>query len=189
VLGYAPVEFGLTSIVVPIGAAIGAIVGQGLVLKVGFRPVATAGLVLLGAGSLFMGQVSAGGSYFGDIFLGLLLCGPGVGLTFVTVSIAALAGVPEHQAGLASGLSNTSFQTGAALGTAVVSTVAVSRTTDLLAVGGERALALTEGFPSGFAACIALAAAGALVALATLGRAPSVPTVHALEPIPEPARD
>jgi EmrB/QacA subfamily drug resistance transporter len=189
VLGFSPVEFGLTSIVFPIGAAVGAIVGQGLVLKIGSRPVALAGLLLLGAGSLYLTQVSAGGSYFGDVFLGLLLCGPGVGLTFVTVSIAALAGVPEHQAGLASGLSNTSFQIGAALGVAVVSTVAVSRTTDVLAAGGDQALALTEGFQSGFAACIALTAAGALFALATLGKPHSVPAVDALEPISEPAHD
>jgi hypothetical protein len=126
-----------------------------LVPQLGFRPVALAGLLLLGAGSLYVTQVSAGGSYFGDVFLGLLLCGPGVGLTFVTVSIAALAGVPEHQAGLASGLSNTSFQIGAALGVAVVSTVAVSRTTDVLAAGGDQALALTRGSspPSRPASC------------------------------------
>jgi predicted MFS family arabinose efflux permease len=189
VLGYGPVEFGLTSIVFPMGAAAGAITGQGLVLKLGFRPVALTGLVLLGAGVLYLTQVSAGGSYFGDVFLGLLLTGPGVGLTFVTVSIAALAGVPEHQAGLASGLSNTTFQIGAALGVAVVSTVAVSRTTDVLAAGGDQALALTEGFQSGFAACIALAGAGALIALATLGKPRAVPTVDPLEAIPEPARD
>jgi EmrB/QacA subfamily drug resistance transporter len=189
VLGFSPVEFGLTSIVFPIGAAAGAIVGQGLVLKVGFRPVALLGLVLLGAGSLYLTQVSAGGSYFGDVFLGLLLSGPGVGLTFVTVSIAALAGVPEHQAGLASGLSNTTFQIGAALGVAVVSTVAVSRTGDVLAAGGSQALALTEGFQSAFAACIVLAAAGALFALAMLGKPRPVPSVDALEPMPEPAGD
>ena len=189
VLGFSPVEFGLTSIVFPVGAAVGAITGQGLVLKLGFRPVALTGLLLLGAGSLYLTQVSAGGSYFGDVFLGLLLCGPGVGLTFVTVSIAALAGVPEHQAGLASGLSNTSFQIGAALGVAVVSTVAVSRTTDVLAAGGDQALALTEGFQSAFAACIALTAVGALFALATLGQRRSVPGVDALEPVPEPAGD
>ena len=188
VLGYGPVEFGLTSIVFPIGAAVGAITGQGLVLKIGFRPVASLGLILLGAGSVYLTQVSAGGSYFGDVFLGLLLCGPGVGLTFVTVSIAALAGVPEHQAGLASGLSNTTFQIGAALGVAVVSTVAVSRTTDVIAAGGDQALALTEGFQSGFAACVVLAAIGLLTALALLGRPPAVPALD-LEPVPEPARD
>jgi EmrB/QacA subfamily drug resistance transporter len=189
VLDYSPVKFGLTSIVFPVGAATGAITGQGLVLKLGFRPVALTGLLLLGLGCLYMTQVSVDGSYFGDVFLGLLLCGLGVGLTFVTVSIAALAGVPEHQAGLASGLNNTSFQIGAALGTAIVSTVAVSRTTDVIAAGGEQMLALTEGFQSGFAACIALAAAGALVTLVTLGRARSVPGVDALESIPEPAGD
>jgi EmrB/QacA subfamily drug resistance transporter len=189
VLGFGPVEFGLTSIVFPMGAAAGAITGQGLVLKIGFRPVALTGLLLLGVGLLYLTQVSVGGSYFGDVFLGLLLSGPGVGLTFVTVSIAALAGVPAHQAGLASGLSNTTFQIGAALGVALVSTVAVSRTTDVLATGGDQALALTEGFQSGFAACIALAGAGALFALATLGKRRAVPTVDPLEAIPEPARD
>lgn len=189
VLGYGPVEFGLTSIVFPIGAAAGAIIGQGLVLKLGFRPVASTGLVLLGVGLLYLTRVSVGGSYFGDVFLGLLLTGPGVGLTFVTLSIAALAGVPEHRAGLASGLSNTSFQIGAALGVAVVSTVAVSRTTDVLAAGGGQALALTEGFQSGFAACIVLAGAGVLLALAALGKPRAVPTVEPLEAMPEPASD
>ena len=191
VLGYSPVEFGLTSIVFPVGAAAGAITGQALVLRLGFRPVALTGLLLLGAGCLYLTQVSVDGSYFGDVFLGLLLSGLGTGFTFVTVSIAALAGVPDHQAGLASGLSNTSFQIGAALGTTIVSTVAVSRTTDVIAAGGDQLLALTEGFQSGFAACIALAAAGALVALATLGRTPSVPAVgvDTREPVPEPARD
>lgn len=191
VLGYSPVEFGLTSIVFPFGAAVGAITGQGLVLKYGFRPVALPGLLLLGAGSLYLTRVSVDGTYFGDVFLGLLLCGLGVGLTFVTVSIAALAGVPEYQAGLASGLSNTTFQLGAALGTAVVSTVAVSRTTDVFATGGAQPLALTEGFQSGFAACIAMAAAGFVMALALLGRAPAA----AAEPaeaetlVPEPANE
>jgi MFS family permease len=168
VLGYSPVEFGLTSVAFPFAAAIGAISGQGLVLRVGFRPIAMVGLVLLAVGSLYMTQVSVDGTYFDDIFLGLLLCGLGVGFTFVTVSIAALEGVPEHQAGLASGLSNTTFQIGAALGTAIVSTVAVSRTTDVMAAGGDQMFALTEGFQSGFAACIALAALGGLVALVTL---------------------
>ena len=189
VLGYSPVEFGLTSIVFPVGAATGAITGQGVVLKLGFRPVALTGLLLLGLGCLYLTQVSVDGSYFGDVFLGLLLCGLGVGFTFVTVSIAALAGVPQHQAGLASGLNNTSFQIGAALGTAIVSTVAVSRTTDVITAGGHPLPALTEGFQSGFAACITLTAAAALVTLATLGRARSAPEVDTPESIPEPASD
>ena len=133
VLGYSAVMFGLTSIVFPAMAAIGSIFGQAIVLRAGFRPVAAAGMALMGGGALILTQVSVSGSYFGDIFFGLLVFGPGVGLAFVTASIAALAGVPDHESGLASGLSNTSFQIGAALGVAIVTTVAVSRTEDYLA--------------------------------------------------------
>src|SRR4029434_1467527 len=96
-------------------------------------PVAAAGMALMGGGALLLTQVSVGGSYFGDIFFGLLVFGPGVGLAFVTASIGALGGVSERESGLAAGLSNTSFQIGAALGVAIVTTVAVSRTDDFLA--------------------------------------------------------
>jgi EmrB/QacA subfamily drug resistance transporter len=176
VLGFSAVEFGLSSIVFPLGVTVGAIVGQGLVGRLGFAPVAAAGLVLIAIGCLFLAQVSAGGSYFGDIFLGLLICGPGTGFTFVTCSIAALAGVAEREAGLASGLSNTSFQVGAAIGTAIVSTVVVSHT------DGSAPLALTEGLQAGFLACIALAGAGLLctLLLVSLRRREG-----ALEPVPE----
>ena len=71
-------------------------------------------------------QVSIHGSYFPDVFVGLLLCGPGIGLAFVNATGAALAGVAEHEAGLASALSNTALQPGTALGVAIVTTVAVS---------------------------------------------------------------
>src|SRR5262249_5379945 len=90
VLGYSPVRFGLTSLVFPVCAAIGSISGQALVLRVGFRPVAAAGMALMTGGALLLTQVSVDGSYFGDIFFGLLVFGPGVGFAFVTASIAAL---------------------------------------------------------------------------------------------------
>jgi predicted MFS family arabinose efflux permease len=77
--------------------------------------------------ALVLTQVSIHGSYFPDTFVGLLLCGLGIGLAFATATVAALAGVAEHEAGLASGLSNTALQTGTALGVAIVTTVAVSR--------------------------------------------------------------
>lgn len=184
VLGYSAVKFGATSIVFPVGAAIGSIAGQAIVLRVGFRPVAATGMALMGTGALLLTQVSVGGSYFGDIFLGLLVFGPGVGLTFVTASIAALAGVAEREAGLASGLSNTAFQIGAAVGTAVVSTVAISRTVDFAAAhpGADPLLALTEGFQSGFVACAVLAGVGLIVSIALLGR--SRTTAPELEPAP-----
>jgi EmrB/QacA subfamily drug resistance transporter len=123
VLGYSAVKFGLGTAVLAVTVTVGAIVGQAAVLKVGFRPIAVAGLTLIGAGSLLLTQVSVGGSYFGDIFFGLVVVGPGIGLGFVTATVAALAGVAEQEAGLASGLSNTAIQIGGALGVAIVTTV------------------------------------------------------------------
>ena len=176
VLGYSALKFGLTSVVMPLAAAAGSIIGQGVVLRVGFRPVAAAGMVLMGVGGLLLTQVSVDGSYFGDIFLALVIFGPGIGLSFVTSSIAALAGVAEQESGLASGLNNTSFQLGAALGVAVVSTVAVSRTEDFIAENGagNMPLALTEGFQSGFLACGVLAGIGLVLSLLLLGRSRGV---------------
>jgi EmrB/QacA subfamily drug resistance transporter len=194
VLGYSAVKFGLTSLVFPVTAALGSIVGQSIVLRVGFRPVAAFGMALMGAGSLLLTQVSVGGTYFGDIFFGLLVFGPGVGLAFVTASIAALAGVSERESGLASGLSNTSFQIGAALGVAIVTTVAVTRTDDYLAanVGANPLAALTEGFQSAFLAVAILAAIGVALALLLPGRPRRAPeeqlavlTVSSLAPCPD----
>jgi len=184
VLGYSPVKFGVSSVVLALGATAGAIAGQGAIGKAGFRPVAAAGLALMGAGSLVLTQVSVHGSYFPDIFFGLLLCGLGIGLAFVTATVAALAGVAEHEAGLASGLSNTALQIGSALGVAIASTVAISRSTGYLAAskGASPLAALTEGYQSAFAACAVLAAIGLALALLLPGRPPK--TQHQL---PEPA--
>jgi MFS family permease len=187
VLGYSALKFGLTSLVFPATAAVGSIVGQGLVFRIGFRPVATVGMVLMGAGSLILTQASPDGTYFGDIFFGLLVFGPGVGLTFVTASIAALAGIPEHESGLASGLSNTSFQIGAALGVAIVSTIAVSRTEDYVAANPDASplVGLTEGFQSAFLGCVVLAAIGVVLSLTLLGRRGRFQ--EELEAVPTPA--
>jgi EmrB/QacA subfamily drug resistance transporter len=190
VLGYSAMKFGMTSVVMPFAAAVGSITGQSVVLRVGFRPVATAGMALMGLGCLLLTQVSVTGSYFGDIFFGLLLFGPGIGLVFVTASIAALQGVAEHESGLASGLNNTAFQIGAALGVAVVSTVAVSHTEDFVAQNGSgnMALALTDGFQAGFVACVALAGIGLVVSLLLLGPRRGA-AAEMLEPQPTAAGD
>jgi EmrB/QacA subfamily drug resistance transporter len=192
VLGYSAVKFGLTSVVFPAMAAVGSILGQAIVLRVGFRPVAAVGMALMGTGSLLLTQVSVSGSYLGDIFLGLLVFGPGIGLAFVTATVAALAGVAEHESGLASGLSNTAFQMGAAIGTAIVATVAVSQTKDYLAgdAAANPLVALTDGFQSAFFAAGLLAAVGAVLALLLLGRPRgSAPKQIDLEPAPAPAAD
>jgi EmrB/QacA subfamily drug resistance transporter len=190
VLGYSAIEFGVGSVVLAVAVAVGAIVGQAAVLKVGFRPVAATGMVLMGAGSLLLTQVSVSGSYFGDIFFGLLVCGPGIGLAFVTATVAALAGVADHESGLASGLSNTATQIGGALGLAIVTTVYVSRSEDYL-MANEAAsplVVLNEGFQSAFLALVVLAGIGLALALLLPGRPRQAPQAQAqpeqLGPIP-----
>jgi EmrB/QacA subfamily drug resistance transporter len=190
VLGYSALKFGVSSVVLAVAVTVGAIVAQAAVLKVGFRPVAATGMALIGAGSLLLTQVSVGGSYFGDIFFGLLVVGPGIGFAFVTATVAALAGVAEHESGLASGLSNTALQIGGALGVAVASTVAVSRSEDYLAAneGANPLVALTEGFQSAFLACVVLAGIGMALALLLLGRPRSVPQERS-EAVPAPIQN
>jgi predicted MFS family arabinose efflux permease len=187
VLGYSAVQFGLGTSVFAAMAAVGSMVGQAVVLRVGFGPVAAVGLTLMGVGSLLLTQASVSGTYFGDIFFALLVFGPGIGLAFVTATVAALAGVAEDESGLASGLSNTAFQIGGALGVAIVSTVAVSRSEDYLAAneGASPLVVLNEGFQSAFAACLVLAGIGVALALLLLGR-PRRASHELLEPVPAP---
>jgi MFS family permease len=188
VLGYSPLEFGVAFVVTPIGAGVGMMIAQAAVAKVGFRPVAATGMALLGAGSLLLTQVSVGGSYLGDVFIGLLVFGAGIGPAFATATIAALAGVAERESGIASGLSNTAFQLGGALGVAIVSTVAVSRSENYAAAneGANPLVVLTEGFQSAFVVCVVLAAVGVALALVLLGRPRTAPRERH-EPIPTTA--
>jgi MFS family permease len=177
VLGYSAVKFGVGSVVLAVAVVVGAIVAQAAILKVGFRAVAATGTALMGAGSLLLTQASVSGSYFGDIFFGLLVSGPGIGLAFVTATVAALAGVAEHESGLASGLSNTALQIGGAIGVALVTTVAVSRSDDYLAAneGANPLVVLNEGFQSAFLACVVLAGIGLALALFLPGRPRKAP--------------
>jgi MFS family permease len=190
VLGYSALKFGLGTAVFAAMVPVGSIVGQAVVLRVGFRPVAAVGLLLMGAASLALTQVSVGGNYLDDMLLGLLIFGPGLGATFVSATVAALAGVAEHESGLASGLSNTAFQIGAALGVAIASTVAVSRSEDYLVAneGANPLIALNEGFQSAFLVCVVLAGIGLALALLLLGPGRRTPQQR-LEPAPAPAAD
>jgi EmrB/QacA subfamily drug resistance transporter len=165
VLGWSPVEFGLASVVMPITAAIGSAVGQGLATRGGVRWLVAASMTLMGLGCLLLTQVSVGGSYTGDVLFALLIFGPGLGAAYVAGSIVSLAGVAETEAGLASGLNNAAFQIGGAVGVAIVSTVAVSQ-----ADGADPLVALTNGIQSAFATAIVFAALGIVVAIALLGK-------------------
>jgi MFS family permease len=174
VLGYSTVQFGLGVAVLTVMSVVGAVSGQALVTRVGLRPVAVTGMILVGTACLVLTQVSVDGSYFGDMFLGLLLFGTGLGATFVASQIAGLSGVAEEESGLAAGLVDSSFNVGSALGIAVLSTVAVARTDDVLAGADQPvdpSLALTEGFQAAFLVALGIAVLGAFLA-AVLFRRP-----------------
>jgi EmrB/QacA subfamily drug resistance transporter len=166
VLGYEPLTAGLAYLPLALLIIISAGVASQLVTRVGFKPTLIAGMLLVAAGLIWFGQVSApGGSYLGDILFPSLLAAVGLGFAFVPVTIAAVTGTRPDEAGLASGLINTSQQIGGALGLAVLATVATGRTDDVVA-SGERnpAVALTEGFQDAFLAGAGLALLGALLA-------------------------
>jgi len=165
VLGWSPIQFGLASVVMPVTAVIGTAAAQAIATRGGVRWVAVVGMAFCGLGSLLLTQVSVGGSYLGDLFLALMILGPGIGAAYVAGSIASLTGVAESEAGLASGLNNASFQIGGAVGVAILSSVAVSG-----ANGAGSLAALTDGYQSAFAVAIAVAALGAAAAVALLGR-------------------
>jgi MFS family permease len=177
VLGWSPIQFGLASVVMPVTAVIGTFSAQAIATRGGVRRVAVLGMALTGLGSLLLTQVSVDGSYLGDLFLALLLLGPGIGAAYVAGSIASLTGVAETEAGLASGLNNASFQIGGAVGVAILSSVAVSG-----AHGTESLSGLTNGYQSAFAVAIAVAALGAVAASLLLGKRREPQAVAQAEP-------
>jgi EmrB/QacA subfamily drug resistance transporter len=187
VLGYSAMRTGVAYLAVA-GTAIlwSAVAGQ-LVTRVGVKPVLVVGMAMLTAGLVFFTQVSVDGSYVDDLLPGFLLIGVGIGFSFVPISIAALAGVRPAEAGLASGLINTSQQIGGALGIAVLSTIATSRSEDAAASGAVLPEALVDGFSASFLVGAIIAAAG-LVAALTLVRRDELEAPVAV-PMPEPLLD
>jgi MFS family permease len=154
--------------------------------RVGVKPVITAGMAFLTAGLLYFTQVSVGGSYLGDLLPGFLLIAVGLGFSFVPISIAALAGVQRSEAGLASGLFNTSQQIGGALGIAALSAIATSTTKDEVQSGTAVPNALTDGFEAAFIWGGIVAAAGILVALLLVRRRDLEAQVEEIDEAPEP---
>ena len=154
VLGYSPLRTGFAYLVVAATTVLWSAVAANLVTRVGVKPVLIAGMVFLAAGLATFTQVSPAGSYLGDLLPGFLLVALGMGFTMVPVSIAALAGVKPSEAGLASGLINTSQQIGGAVGIAALTAVATSTTGSA-----------TDGFQAAFVAGTAVALAGVFVAL------------------------
>jgi len=170
VLGFSALETGVGYLAVALTAVVASGLAQALVTKAGVKPVLAVGMILLAGGLLYFTQISVDGSYAADLLPGFILVGVGLGFAFVPVSIAALAGVPPIEAGLASGLINTSQQIGGALGVAILTTVSTTRTEGLLAGGTDPATAFTKGFSLAFWVGVAFAAASFLATLVALRR-------------------
>jgi EmrB/QacA subfamily drug resistance transporter len=188
VLGYSPMKTGVAYLAVAGSAIVTSTIAAQLVTRVGVKPVIVAGMAFLAAGLLYFTQVSVGGSYLGDLLPGFLLIAAGLGFSFVPISIAALAGVQASEAGLASGLFNTSQQIGGALGIAALSAVATSKTEAGVAAGTPLPKALTDGFESAFIWGGVVAIVGILVALVLVRRSElEAPVEEAPEPVYEAA--
>ena len=162
VLGYSAMKTGVAYIAVAGSVIVWSMVAQQLVTRVGVKPVLVTGMSVLTVGLVYFTQVSVGGSYLGDLLPGFLVIALGMGFSFVPISIAALAGVPAKDAGLASGLINTSQQIGGALGIAVLSSVAIAQTNDATKAGEAVPSALTSGFQAAFWVGAGVAAVGVL---------------------------
>jgi MFS family permease len=169
VLGYSALKTGVTFVATAGTAVLSAGVAQALTTKVGAKPIIVIGLVLLTGAMVWYSQIPVHGSYARDLLPGYLMVGVGIAFAFVPVSIAALAGVAEREAGLASGLINTSQQIGGAIGTAVASTVFTSHFKTLIAEGKPKLFALTHAYGYGFWA-LAFFGVAAIVAALTLIR-------------------
>jgi EmrB/QacA subfamily drug resistance transporter len=168
VLGYTPIQSGSAYLPVTAGIIVAAGVSAQLVPRIGTRPVIVAGALIAAGGIFWLSRIPIHGSYPTDLLPGLVVMSIGLGAVFVTVTTAANAGVPAHQAGLAAGLLNTSLQLGSALGLAVFSAIATTRTNHLLTNHIPPPQALTSGFRQALLACtIALIAAAAIAVRAT----------------------
>jgi EmrB/QacA subfamily drug resistance transporter len=173
VLGYSAIQFGLTVAVATVTSIAGSYVAQRTVTKAGFRSVATVGMMLLGVSFLLLSRIPVHGPGRGDLFVGLLLFGLGIGSSFVAGSIASLSDVVEQDSGVAAGLQNTSSNIGTALGVAILSTVASARTAHLTGPHvPPRLIVLTEGYHAAFVAGAVIAVLGSATALTLLSPPP-----------------
>jgi EmrB/QacA subfamily drug resistance transporter len=170
VLNFSAMQTGLAYLAVALSAIVWSTVAAQLVTRIGVKPVLVAGMTALAVGVAYFTQISVGGSYVEDLLPGFLTIGFGLGFSFVPISIAALAGIEPAEAGLASGLINTSQQIGGALGIATLSTIASSRTDDALAAGAGHADALVTGFHAAFWGAVAVAIVGVVASITLIRR-------------------
>lgn len=164
ILGYSPLKAGLAFLPVTAGIVIGAGIAQQLIRRIGVRNLSIAGLLLATAGMLVLTQLPVHGSYVTNLLSGLMPLSIGMGLVFVPITLLATGGVPEKDAGLASGLFNTSQQVGGSLGLAILSTLAASQTSKLLTDHSASVIAArVSGYHVAFLAAAIMFAGGAAI--------------------------
>ena len=185
VLLFSPLKTGLGYLAVAGTAIIWANVAAAAVTRVGVKPTLAVGMSFMTVGLVLFTQVSPDGSYWKNLFPGFLVIGFGMPLAFVSLTIAALAGTRQDEAGLASGLINTSQQIGGAVGIAILSTVATSTTTSAVKAGTALPTALSDGFRAAFWVAAGVTFAGVIVSL-LLVRSRDFVSVAATEAVPEP---
>jgi MFS family permease len=168
VLGYSALEAGLAYLTTALVAIASAAVAQAMISRVGVKPVLLLGLAAFVVAQLWFTALSADGRYATDLLVGMVAMGVGVGASFVAVSVAAVAGSTDADAGLASGLVTTAQQIGGALGVAVLTAVAVARTEDDVAGGALMPAALTAGFAQAFVIAAGVAIASVVLAAVLL---------------------
>jgi EmrB/QacA subfamily drug resistance transporter len=169
VRGYSPLRAGLAFLPMTLSIVVCSTLASRIVTRVGPKPLLVFGMTIEAIGLLLFTGLSANGTYLGDVLVPSLLVAIGLGCAFVPVTIAAVAGVPSREAGLASGVVNTSRLFGGALGLAVLAAIATSKTDNELKHAGNSVQAmhhaLTSGFELAFLISAVIAAAGAAVAL------------------------
>jgi EmrB/QacA subfamily drug resistance transporter len=167
--GYSPLKTGFAFVPQTLAIMIGAQLSSRLVLRTGPRPLLVVGGLLSAAGLFLFSGLGVDTAYWSGFFLPSVLVTLGLGISFTPLAYAATAGVEPHEAGLASGLVNTSRQIGGAVGLAVLATVATTRTADVVA-GANRLVALTDGYTLAFRIGSAIALAAGVAALAVPAR-------------------
>jgi MFS family permease len=192
VLHYSALQSGVAWLATSLTSIALAGLSQLLVTRGGAKVVMAIGMTLIGAGAIWATQVPVHGHFLANLAGPMMVAGAGTAFAFIPVSIAALAGVREHQAGLASGLLNTSQQLGGAIGIAIASGVAASHTKTLLHAGNAAPAALTGGFQSAFwvlgaIALLALPAIFVLIRRRELSDAVAKTSIREPQPAPAPA--
>jgi EmrB/QacA subfamily drug resistance transporter len=176
VLGYSALRAGLAFLPVTAGIVIGAGVSQQLIPRVGVRAVGLVGMSIAAVGLILLSRIPVAGTYLGDLLPGLMIMAIGMGLTFVPITLIATTNVAEDDAGLASGLLNTSQQLGGAIGLAVLSTLAANTTSGALTALGHapsalaQVTALVSGFHVAFLVGAFLMLSGAVIMATTVRR-------------------